>query len=487
MNLTTAEAVAELIANDSVVIPGGFGCCGHPDLLTQALSERFSREQQPMGLTLLFASGAGDKQGNGLDRLAHPGLVKRAIGGFWGFCPALAKLGREGKVEAHNWPMGVVSHLFRDMASGLEGHFSQIGLYTFVDPRLEGGGLTEDTASLVEVVTIRDKELLHYPSPGADFALLRGTVADWNGNVSMAGEAALHDAFWQAMATRNCGGKVAIQVESIVRSLPAEQVDIPGHLIDFVVEAKDRHYPSYGSALNITVDQQPAVSLEKKLIVDRACKEPVPDGAFLNFGIGIPALIGERLISRNNRIHTSVESGVINGKPKEGIAFGEATDFSCIVQQADLFSFYNGGGIDVAFLGFAEIDQYGNINASAFGGRLTGAGGFINIASSAKKIILCGTFTTKGLQLESNDNNIHIKREGKVPKFVKKVQQVTIATNRPDFWNKEIKIITERAVLSLHKGDFTLEELTEGITVDDITQALPFPIKLSQKIAAATK
>ncbi|SFU26908.1 propionate CoA-transferase [Xenorhabdus koppenhoeferi] len=482
MRRITAKAVAEMITNDSVVIPGGFGCCGHPDLLTQALSERFFRERQPTGLTLLFASGAGDKQGNGLDKLAHPALVKRAIGGFWGFCPALTKLGRKGEIEAHNWPMGAISHLFRDIASGLDGHFSRVGLHTFVDPRHEGGGLTKDTASLVEVVTVRNKELLYYPSPGADFALLRGTLADEHGNISMSGEAALHDAFWQAMATRNCGGRVAVQVENIVHSLPAEQVDIPGHLVDFIIETNDHHYPSYGAAQNITTEQMPVLSLEKTLIVNRACTEPIQPGAFLNFGIGIPALIGRRLTNRNDQIYTSVESGVINGRPKEGIAFGEVSDFSSIVQQSDLFSYYNGGGIDVAFLGFAEIDQYGNINASAFGEKFTGAGGFINIVSSAKKLVFCGTFTTKGLQLEMQGHNICIRSEGKIPKFVERVQQITVATNHSDFWDKDIRIITERAVFSLHKGEFVLEELTEGISINDVLQAIPFSIKISQKI-----
>ncbi len=173
---------------------------------------------------------------------------------------------------------------------------------------------------------------------------------------------------------------------------------------------------------------------------------------------------------------------MINGRPKEGMAFGEATNYSSIIQQADLFSFYNGGGIDVAFLGFAEIDQYGNINASAFGKQLTGAGGFINIAYSAKKLIFCGTFTAKGLQLERSNRQIYIRKEGAVSKFVAQVQQITVATNHPEFWNKDIKIITERAVLSLHKGEFTLEELTNGMTIDDVLQAIPFSINISQQL-----
>ncbi|MGY3865253.1 CoA-transferase [Aeromonas bivalvium] len=483
MKRTTAREIAELIACNTAVIPGGFGCCGHPDLLTEAISERFHREQKPTGLTLLFASGAGDKQGKGLDKLADPRLVRRAIGGFWGFCPAMTKLGKVGEIEAHNWPMGVISHLFRDMASGLDGHFSHVGLHTFVDPQLEGGVLDTDTLPLVEKISLHKKELLYYPSPGADFTLLRGTLADEHGNISMMGEAALHDALWQAMATRNNGGKIAFQVERVVHRLPAEQVDIPGHLVDYVVESGNSHYPSYGSAPQHQPIEQVSPSLAKKLIIHRACLERLPDGAFVNFGIGIPALVGARLDRMNKNIITSVESGVINGKPKSGLAFGEATEFSSILQQADLFSFYNGGGIDVAFLGFAEIDRDGNVNASSFGDKYTGAGGFINIATSAKKIVFCGTMTTRSLLLTENNGTMEITQEGEIGKFVEKVQQVTAATNTPLFWSKEIIIITERAVFSLHKGELTLKELTMGITIDMVVNHIPFPILISQDIS----
>jgi propionate CoA-transferase len=451
-------------------------------MLTQAISERFTQEQRPIGLTLLFASGAGDKKGNGLDKLATPGLTKRAIGGFWGFCPKLAQLGRKGEIEAHSWPMGVVSHLFRDMAAGLDGHLTYIGLHTFVDPRIEGGRMAEHISPAVEVVHVRGEEMLFYPSPGADFALLRGTIADQQGNISMEGEAALHDAIWQAMATRNNGGKIAIQVEHVVDSLPADKVHIPGHLIDFIVKSDVPHHPSYGTEINAADPYEPEMSVAKNVIVARACGEIIPDGAFLNFGIGVPASIGERLTSIEHHFHTSVESGVINGKPKEGIAFGEATGYSCIMQQSDLFSFYDGGGIDIAFLGFAEIDRHGNINASAFGERFTGAGGFINIAHSAKKIILCGTSNTNGLVMSQREEKSTIHKEGNTPKFVDKVQQITIATNSPHFWEKEIKIITERAVLLLFKGVFTLTELSDGLTVSDVLRVIPFPVNISKNI-----
>ncbi|MYM59280.1 acyl CoA:acetate/3-ketoacid CoA transferase [Vibrio sp. OCN044] len=482
MKMRTAKFIAELINDGSVVIPGGFGCCGHPDVIIGAISDRFQRESQPTDLTLIFGSGGGDKKGQGLDKLADSRLIKRAIGGFWGFCPSLTKLGLEGKIEAHNWPMGVISHLFRDIATGLDGHLSHIGLNTFVDPRLDGGSLSKSQKSLVELTEVRGKERLFYPSLGVDFALLRGTLADHQGNVSMRGEAALHDAFWQAMAARNAGGKVVIQVERVIDKLVAEEVDIPGNLVDYIVISGEHHFPSYGSATVTEDEPRETLPLAKSLIIERACREFIPEGAFLNFGIGIPAIIGEKLSNLYKAVHTSIESGVINGSPKQGISFGEVNGYSSIIQQADLFSFYNGGGIDIAFLGFAEIDQYGNINASSFGEKVTGAGGFINIAASAKKLVFCGTMSTKGLILESDEKGINIKKEGEILKFVKKVQQITISTNHSEFIGKHISIITERAVFTISEGLIVLEELAKGVSAEDIIKLIPFPIKVSDKI-----
>ncbi|WP_101505302.1 CoA-transferase [Erwinia sp. B116] len=476
MKITTARDVVSLIKDKSVVIPGGFGCCGHPDELTDALANRFSEERHPLGLTLFFGSGSGDKKGKGLDVIANEFLVKRAIGGFWGYCPSLAKLGLSGRIEAHNWPLGVISHLFRDIASGLDGHITSVGLHSFVDPRVDGGNLVIEGNTLVSVVNIMGKDMLYFPSVGADFSMLRGTVSDMNGNISMSGEAALHDALLQAMAVRNSGGIIAFQVESVVDILPAQKVDIPGHLVDYVVISKNKHFPSYGSANYTFYDDFDNIRIEKEVIIKYACAEPIEDWSYVNFGIGLPALIGERIAKSNQKFHSSIESGVINGTPKTGMSFGESENFSACIQQSDLFSFYNGGGIDVAFLGFAEIDKYGNVNASSFGGEVTGAGGFINIFHSAKKIYLCGTTRTNFFEKALSSGEVEIVSGGKVKKFVDHVKQITISTNQSHFWQKEIIIITELIVFKLHKGIFYLIKLVGDVELDRVEKEFPFEI-----------
>lgn len=472
MRIITAQEAASLIDDNAIVIPGGFGCCGFPDSLSDAIAERYRFEQKPKNLTLFFASGGGDKEGKGLDKLALPGLVSRAIGGFWGFCPGLTKMAIDGHIEAHNWPMGVISHVFRSMAEGELGLLSRIGLGTFIDPAIDGGKLNEKSSDLISLVEVMGREYLHYPNIGVDFTILRGTRSDRLGNISMTGEAALHDAFWQAMAARNNGGKVIIQVAEVVESLSKYEVDIPAHLVDFVVIDKNNYSPSYGcNEIN-----KSEVSRAKSLIIREALSLPIPTNSFVNFGIGIPALIGKEVARTRPDVHISIESGIINGMPKDGLSFGDAEGGQCVVQQSDLFSFYNGGGIDIAYLGFAEFDSYGNINASCLGDRVMGVGGFINIALSAKRIVFCGTFNTNGLDVDEIDGVTKINKEGIVEKFVLKVKQITVNTRLPEFEKKEIFIITERASFKLLNGKLCLINVKNGTTVESILEKIPFEV-----------
>lgn len=473
MQIISSQEAAAKINDNAVVIPGGFGCCGYPDALSDAIAERYLNEQEPQNITLLFASGGGDKAGKGLDKLALPGLVSRAIGGYWGFCPRLTKMAINGEIEAHNWPMGVVSHLFRNMAEGATGLLSRVGIGTFIDPAIDGGKLNDNSSGLIEETEVMGKRYLHYPNIGADFALLRGTRSDRHGNVSMIGEAALHDAFWQAMAVRNSKGKVIVQVTEVIDTLPTHEVNIPAHLVDFIVVDDNDYRSSYG----FTISNQSAIAKAKALIIEEALELPIPKGAFINFGIGIPALVGKEVAKNRVDVHTSIESGIINGIPKEGLSFGDAETSQSIVQQSDLFSFYNGGGIDIAYLGFAEFDGLGNVNASYFGGAITGVGGFINIAFSAKKIVFCGTFNTNGLEVSEHEGMITINQEGCINKFVEKVQQITVNLKQPEFINKEIYIITERASFQVTNGLISLIKVRNGITVESLLNQIPFKIK----------
>ncbi|MFQ0831230.1 CoA-transferase [Serratia fonticola] len=467
MEIVDSEQAAALIRSGATIIPGGFGSCGHPDSLTQAIEKRFLETGHPRDLGLLFASGAGESCNEGLNRFSHDGMVSSAVGGFWGLCPKLTGKVLEGKIEGHNWPQGVVSKLFTEIASGSPGVLTRIGLGTFVDPRLEGGVIGEGE-SLVSLSELGGREYLMYPSLTVDFALLRGTKADRMGNIDMGGEAAFHDACAQAMAVRKCGGKVIVQVESISElGIPARDVRIPGFLVDYVVvEGEGRHYPSYGHLGRQELMPEPA--LHDLIIAERASRE-VPTHGVVNFGIGIPALIS-RFINDPDTMSTTIESGAVGGTPWHGQSFGYADSPTAIMEQSALFTFYDGGGIDTAFLGFAEIDRFGCVNASRFGSRLTGAGGFINITQTARRIVFCGTSSAGGMRVEKNGEEIRILEEGKIRKFVDKVRQVTFDRKYTEACNvQEVLVITERAVFELvEDGRVVVREIYPGCTTGDL-------------------
>ncbi|MCY7295414.1 CoA-transferase [Alteromonas sp. a30] len=484
MQIVAASEIAEMIFDNATVIPGGFGCCGHPDLYTEALQARFESTGHPKSLNLLFASGAGDKAGKGLDRLAAKGMVKQAIGGFWGFCPELSKAAREGQLEGHNWPMGTVSHLFREIASGSPGVLTKVGLSSFVDPDVDGGCLTQGAKPIVQKTTFMGEEYMFYPSQKVDFTILRGTYSDAKGNISMEDEDAYHDAMIQAMAAKRYGGKVAVQVKKLVDKIPPNQVQIPAVMVDYVTVCDDEanHPSSYGILESANKETDNTIPLEKRLVLNRAIKE-MPEGKnCINLGIGIPALIGEQLNNDFGENSLTVESGLFNGTPLYELSFGASDNPDAVIDQADLFTFYDGGGIDVAFLGFGEIDAHGRLNSSMFGKKQTGAGGFINIAQSAKKIVLCGTMTTAGLKLQENNGELQIINEGKVKKFVSEVQQITVDTSHSLFANKEILVITERAVFNLSRDGLELIEIAPGVSIAEVTAQIDYPISISPSL-----
>lgn len=483
MKIVTTEFAAGLIPDNAMLIPGGFGSCGHPDKLTEAIEKRYLLTGKPEKLSLLFASGAGDKGDRGLNKLAHKGLVTKAIGGFWGLCPKLVKLVEMGELEGHNWPQGVISNLFREIASGSPGVLSRVGINTFIDPRIEGGVISKGK-TLLTVETFRGREYLLYPSQQVDFALLRGSYCDLRGNIVMSDEAAFHDACAQAQAVKTCGGIVIVQVMGILENIPPHSVRIPGFLVDYVVLDEGIHPQTYGhSPADRIVSEK--IDTFKRIIANRAIKEfpKEKNGLVVNLGIGIPALIG-RLIPDGSDATLSIESGVIGGNPLYELSFGASENPEAIMEQASLFNHYDGGGIDTAFLGFAEFDALGCFNASKFGNKITGSGGFINIVQSARRLIFCGSLMTGGLEVEVAEGLLYIKKEGAICKFVEKVKQITFDRKSLDTINAlEVLIITERAVFQVTPdGVLILKEIARGINIDELIKLIPFPFSICKKL-----
>ncbi len=483
-----ADAVA-LIRDGDVVASSGYGGNGTPEQLLVALEQRFLESGGPRDLTLMYAGGQGDGKDKGLNRLGHEGLLKRVIGGHYGLVPKIEKLAVANKIEAYNLPEGVITHLYRDIAAGKPGTLSKVGLDTFVDPRIEGGKVNAAAQDdIVELVTLGGEESLFFKAIPINVALIRATTSDPDGNVTMERESLRLECLAMALAAKNSGGVVLCQVERIAQagSLDARRVRVPSIFVDCVIVAEpEYHMQNYGTRYNPALSGEVRMPLEalaplpldaKKVIARRAAMELVPNGV-VNLGIGLPDAIG--VVANEEKVQDlitfTVDPGVIGGVPLGGSDFGAAVNFSAAIEHPSQFDFIDGGGLDSAYLGFAECDAAGNINASRFANRVSGCGGFINISQNSKKVVFVGTFTSGGLEAEVGDGAITIKREGKHAKFVDELGQITFSGRLAAEQEKEVYYVTERCVFRLSGQGLELIEVAPGVDLEaEILARMPF-------------
>ena len=474
---------------------GGGGGLVEADALLAAIEERFLSTGAPNGLRVVHSLGIGDRDRRGLNRLAYEGLVRKVIGGHWIWSPRMQALAREEKIEAYVLPAGVTAQLMREIGAGRPGLITHVGLGTFVDPRQDGGRMNRSAQdSLVELIEIDGRTLLRYKPFPVHVAVLRGSYADPDGNISLEEEPANLEAFAMALAAHNSGGVVMAQVRGLVEhgQLPARSVRIPGALVDAVVVVPDQpqchafHYdPSISGQRRAfqprsESQRRPRAAAEatdpRSLIAHRAAQE-LFDNAVINFGFGIPDGVARLVAGRGetDRYYQTIEHGTYGGALLEGVLFGFARNASCMIDSPSQFDFYGGGGLDIAFLGFGEMDACGNVNVSRLGGTTVGPGGFIDIAQNARKVVFCGTFEAKGAAYAINNTGISIERYGQVRKLVQAVDQITFSGQQALASGQQVLCVTERAVFELTEVGMLLRELAPGIDLQaDVLERMGF-------------
>jgi propionate CoA-transferase len=492
----TADEAAALITDDQTLAIGGAGA-GHnvPDRLLQALGERFAHTGTPRNLTTFHPCGVGDNARRGLNHIAQKGLIRCDIGGFWGNAPSMVALAKAGDITGYNLPQGVLSHLCRAIASGKPGLLTTTGLHTFVDPRLEGGRINpQTTTQLVEVVPVRGQEHLFYPAFPVDVALIRGTAMDAEGNLIMDDEVGSFAMLSLAQAARRGRGNgqrglVIAQVKRIERDvnyLPA-RVRIPAVWIDYVVVEPTQSMtflsdlePALVSRTATYTEESLDLSGIRRVIARRAALELRP-GTFVNLGYGLPD--GVPIVARQegilDQLSFMIEQGSIAGVPTTGLNFGAMFNPLAIIDDGYQFDFFQGGGLDICFLGFAQIDRHGNVNASRFGNVLTGCGGFIDISQNTRHVVFCGGFAAKA-EAEGANGMLHLHRRGSIHKFIDTVEQVTFSGDYARQRGQTVLYVTERAVFELLPDGLTLTEIAPGVDLQtDVLDLMDFTPRLA--------
>jgi len=499
--ILTADEAAALIPDGAVIGLNSFVGTANPEKLHDAITERFRATGHPKNLTLVSSAGFGLFDPNrGAENYIREGAVGKIICGHFGAMPSTKKLVLEDRFEAYNLPLGPMSHAMRAQAGGHDSYITKVGLGIFADPRVEGPGLNavshDDT--LVKVVEIEGEEYLRYRLPAFDIALIKASSVDAKGNISFEGEYSTIDALSIAQLTRRNHGKVIVQVDR-VRSDFSRPRDIilPAVLVDVVVVCEperdneafgtlsgDIHVPaSHMQYWYHRLERENAKSGksrgdEAEIIGRRAAKE-LKRGNIINIGVGIPEKVSKYAAAAGilQDLTLSVESGGTGGLPAGGPEFGAMIGADAICDMSMQFDFYDGGGLDVCFMGALEMDRFGNVNAHRGADQASGIGGFGNITAATKKVVFCLTFDTKGLQVTEEDGRVCIRQEGTVPKIVEKVRSISFSGERAIRNGQQVLYVTERCVFTLRPTGLALLEVYPGVDKQrDILDRLPFPI-----------
>ena len=501
----SAQDAVSRIPDGCTLAVGGFNGFGAPDALLAALRERFLDTGEPRDLTLMKSVSVGDRGERGVSRIALEGLVRRVVTSHVGLEPAMAKLIEENKILAYLLPLGTVTDLYRAAASHRPGVITHVGLETFVDPRQDGGKANALTVSegedLVSLLRIDGEDWLFHRVIPVDCCLLRGTYADRKGNIVLSKEAMYGEQLEAAAAAHNHGGTIIVQVEQMLdEDFDPRIVKLHHTLVDYVVTAPpeyhrqgfgyDEYRPEVAGECRAPIEAKAAMPLGERKICGRRAALELRADSLVNLGIGVPEAVAAVAAEEgfSDRITLSIESGVLGGVPLSGLALGGTTNPEAIYKMPDTLNLYDGGVLDLAVLGMAEMDAEGNVNVSKFGGRVTGPGGFINISQNTGVMLFTGSFTAGGLKTACEDGRLRIVQEGRAQKLVDRVEQITFSGAYARKKGQRVLYITERAVFRLAPEGVELIEIAPGMDLErDILAHMGFRPIISPELREMDK
>ncbi len=493
--IVTPAGAAQLVPDGATIALCGCLSLLEPDAILQGIEARFLQDGHPRNLTVIHPVMVASRKGTGINRCAHDGLMRRVIGGSFSIFPDYEITGmiKQDRVEAYNLPIGTIMHWLRESGAGRPGLLTGVGLQTYVDPRVEGGRTNAAAKEpLSQIVHLAGREWLFYPALHVDVAIIRGTSADPHGNISLEHEPVSLGIFSMALAAKRSGGTVIAQVRQQVEpgAVQPRLTLVPGRLVDAIVvhppqpQTGTGEHPELSGEARILLQTDPVPLTIESAIARRAMRQ-MQDGQLVNLGYGVPAMIPalgfpQRL---HERVAFSIEHGPVGGLPEGMELFGASANPDILMDSTFVFDMYEGGHLDITFLGFAQVDQDGNVNVSKFAHMAPGSGGFAVICHQTRQVVFCGTFTAGGLQAEIVEGQVIIRKEGRVKKFVRRVEQITLSGKAAREKGQEILYVTERCVFRLGAQGLELIEVAPGIDpARDILPQMEFPVAMSPKV-----
>ncbi|MXW87119.1 MAG: acyl CoA:acetate/3-ketoacid CoA transferase [Boseongicola sp. SB0667_bin_21] len=501
---SAADAVALIPDNAVVAINSSSGLCC-PDMVLQALGERFEAEGSPRNLTSIHPIAAGDMFGvKGVDHIAKPGCLSKIIGGSYPSGPSSSEppliwqMIASNEVKAYNLPSGIVFDMLREGAGHRPGVLTKVGMDTFVDPDQEGGAMNAAAAAepIVKRVEFEGEDWLYFSALRPDVAIIRATTGDERGNLGFESEGAYLGAMELALASHNCGGTVIAQVRRVARngSLRPHDVHVPGILVDVLVEAPDMlqttataYDPAISGELIRPIESFRKMDFGVPKIIARRVAQELRKGWAVNIGFGVSANVPRVFIEegRHGDVTWVIEQGAIGGVPLLDFKFGCAANAEAFVTSPHQFTYFQAGGFDASLLSFLEIDADGSVNVSRLKStphRTAGAGGFVDITARARRIVFSGTFNA-GAKMRIENGKLVIDAEGHTAKVVPKVDHVSFSGRRAVATGQEVIYVTERCIMRLTDEGLEVSEIAQGVDVQrDVLDQAETPLKVADDL-----
>ena len=501
----SARTAAALISDGDVIFVPGIVSCHRNAIMYWAIRERFDRTAHPRDLTVISvgAQGGRGRVPGTIDDIAVSGLLKRQIGGHVETHKAVLRLADAGALELHVLPQGVEAALLEAHAAGADSVVTDVGVGTFLDPRVGRGSAVTPSPELTLVTAEADK--LRCRMPAFDVTLITATAADVEGNLYMKNACMVTETRAAVRAARRRGARVIAQVAEVIQPdsktvfIEARDVDAivwnpyaeqaasfrqrrpllaltEGAQVD--VERTAQKLRFFNQLLGITPRRTKVDEVLARLGAWTFARFTHPP-ALINVGVGHPEEVARVLVGCGlaDRLTFTTEFGVYNGLPAPGFFFGAAIAPERLISSAEMFEVFR-QKLDVAVLGMLEADSAGNVNVSNRGDRVVdyvGPGGFLDISRHARTIIFVGSAMAGG-KINLHDGQPRILQAGK-PKLVQTVREVTFSGAEALKRGQTVLYVTSFGVLRLTEEGMRLEAALPGVDIQrDIVDASPMRI-----------